>query len=86
MKIKEGYILRTVAGEHVAIPSGNELDLSVMLTLNDTGKFLWEQLLTEKTEAQLLEAVLAEYEAEPQQAASFIAAFVEKLREYGCLE
>lgn len=86
MKIKEGYILRTVAGEHVAIPSGEELDLSVMLTLNDTGKFLWEQLLTEKTEAQLLEAVLAEYEAEPQAAAAYIHSFVEKLREYGCLE
>lgn len=86
MKIKEGYILRTVAGEHVAIPSGEELDLSVMLTLNDTGKFLWEQLLTEKTEAQLLEAVLAEYEAEPQAAAAYIHSFVEKLCEYGCLE
>lgn len=86
MKLKEGFILRTVAEKHVVIPSGNELDLSIMLTLNDTGKFLWEQLQTEKTEAQLLQAVLATYEVEPSQASAYIAAFVQKLGEYGCLE
>ena len=86
MKVKEGYILRTIAGVNVAIPYGDEMDLNVMLTLNDTGKFLWEQLQTEKTEAQLLEAVLTTYETEREEAKAFISAFVQKLIEYECLE
>ena len=85
MKLKEGFLLRTVAGENVVIPSGDELNLNMMLTLNDTGKFLWEQLAKEKTEAQLLEAVLAEYEIAAETAAGYIADFVAKLNEYGCL-
>ena len=85
MKIKEGFVLRTVAGENVVIPSGNNMDLSVMMTLNDTGRFLWEQLETEKTQEQLLAAVLAEYDVSAEVAEPYIAEFVEKLGEYGCL-
>ena len=86
MKIKEGYILRSVGGENVVLPTGDDLDLSVMITLNDTGKFLWEQLQEEKTEEQLLEAVLATYEdVDREEATSYIAAFIAKLKEYDFL-
>ena len=85
MKLKEGFVLRTVAGENVVIPSGDNLNLNMMLTLNDTGKFLWEQLAEEKTEEELLEAVLAEYDITAETAAPYIAEFVAKLDEYGCL-
>ena len=44
MKLKEGFILRTVAGETVALPAGGVTNLDMMITLNDTGKFLWEKL------------------------------------------
>ena len=86
MRVKKDYILSTIAGVNVVVPSGDELDLDVMLTLNDTGKFLWEQLQTEKTEAQLLEAVLANYETDENEASSYISAFIQKLLEYECLE
>ena len=42
--MKKGFILRTVAGETIVLPSGDELDLNMMITLNDTGKFLWQKL------------------------------------------
>ena len=45
MKLKEGFILRTVAGETVALPTGGVTNLDMMITLNETGKFLWEKLL-----------------------------------------
>ena len=82
MKIKDGFIISTVAGEHVVLPSGGDLDLSIMITLNDTGKFLWEQLQEEKTDEELLQAVLSAYEgADPEQVKEYIAAFVDSLRE-----
>lgn len=86
MKIKEGYILSSVAGENVVLPTGDELDLSIMITLNDTGKFLWEQLQEDKTEEDLLQAVNAAYEdVDQDEAKKFISDFVGHLREYDLL-
>lgn len=86
MKIKDGYFISTVAGENVVLPSGDELDLSVMITLNDSGKFLWEQLQEDKTEEDLLQAVIANYEdVDQEEAKGFIADFVAHLREYDLL-
>ena len=44
LKLKEGFVLRNVAGENVVLPTGDEMDLTMMITLNDTGVFLWEKL------------------------------------------
>ena len=86
MKIKDGYILSTVAGENVVLPSGDDLDLSIMITLNDSGKFLWEQLLDDKTEEDLLDAVIANYEdVDRDEVRSFISEFVDKLKELNLL-
>lgn len=86
MKIKDGYIISTVAGENVVLPTGDDLDMSIMITLNDSGKFLWEQLQDDKTEEDLLQAVVANYEdVDQEEAKRFIADFVGYLREYDLL-
>ena len=52
MKIKDGYILRDVAGSHIVVPLGAaELDLGGMMTLNEVGAFVWRALEQETTEA-----------------------------------
>ena len=43
-KLKDGFILRKIAGENIVIPSGDELNLNMMITLNDTGAFLWKKI------------------------------------------
>ena len=86
MKIKEGYILSLVAGENVVLPTGDDLDLSIMITLNDTAKFLWEQLQEDKTEEDLLQAVIANYEdVDAEEAKQFISEFVNNLKEHDFL-
>ncbi len=85
MKLKEGFVLRTVAGETVVIPTGEDMDLNMMITLNDTGRFLWEQLQQEKTAQELVEATLAEYDVSAEDAAKYIAEFTAKLNEHGFL-
>lgn len=86
MKLKEGFILRTVAGETVVIPTGSDLDLNMMITLNDTGKFLWEQLEKGAEEADLTAALLAEYDVNEQTAQEHVTRFLKKLNEYGFLQ
>jgi len=86
MKLKDGFILRTVAGQTVVLPTGDELDLNMMITLNDTGKFLWELLQTETDEAALTAELLKEYDVDEATAAKAVAGFVAKLNENGFLQ
>ena len=85
MKLKQGFILRTVAGETVVLPSGDELDLNMMITLNDTGKFLWEKLETGAEMDELVAGLLAEYDVDEATARAGAERFVAKLNENGFL-
>ena len=85
MKLKEGFVLREVAGSNVVIPTGNQLDLNMMITLNDTGCFLWRMLEQGASEAELLSAMLAEYQVDEATAKVHIDAFCEKLSSNGFL-
>lgn len=86
MKLKEGFILRSVAGETVVIPTGDDLDLNMMITLNGTGKFLWERLEKGADEADLTAALLAEYDVDEQTAQNHVERFLKKLNEHGFLQ
>lgn len=80
MKIKEGYMLRAVAGSYAVVPMGKEAaDFNGMITLNEMGAFLWERLEKGATREELLEAVLAEYDVEEERALAGIDRFLEKI-------
>ena len=85
MKIKDGFILRSVAGQTVVLPTGDELDLNMMITLNETGTVLWERLQQDTDEAALVSALLAEYDVDEATAAKAVAGFVVKLNDNGFL-
>jgi len=85
MKLKDGFILREVAGEHVVIPTGDTLDLNMMITLNETGCTLWKRLEQEAELADLTAALLAEYEVDEATAATAAEQFVTKLKEHDFL-
>lgn len=85
MKLKEGFILRTVAGQVVVLPTGDELDLNMMITLNDTGRFLWERLENGADKEELVAALLAEYDVDEETAKAGVDSFVEKLNANGFL-
>ena len=85
MKIKEGFVLRTVAGETVALPVNTVTNLDMMITLNGTGKFLWEKLTDGAEKDALVDALLAEYDVDEATAKNAVASFVKKLNENGFL-
>lgn len=85
MKLKPNFLLRTIAGQTVVLPTSAELDLNMMITLNETGAFLWERLVEETDEAALVEALLGEYDVDADTAKNAVSAFVKKLRENGFL-
>lgn len=85
MRIKDGFLLRQVAGQTVVLPMEGDLQLNMMITLNETGTFLWERLQSETTEDALVTALLAEYDVEESVAKSAVASFVKKLSDNGFL-
>lgn len=81
MKLKAGFILREVAGQIVVIPSGDTMDLNMMITLNETGRFLWERLEQGAEEGELVSDLLAEYEVDEATATAHVKAFIQKLQD-----
>ena len=79
MKIKDGFVLRQVAGQTVVLPADSALDLNMMITLNETGAFLWERLQNDTDEAALVAALLEEYDVDEETAKQSVQAFVKKL-------
>lgn len=87
MKIKDGYMLRDVAGNHVVVPMGREaVDFNGMISLNDTGAFLWNLMEEECTRDQLVTAILEEYDATKEQAEQGVDRFIQKVMENGFAE
>ena len=86
MKLKESFVLSEVAGQAVVVPTGKELDLSRMITLNGAGKLLWERLAKGAEAEDLVAALLEEYDVDKETAAKDVAAFVKKLENNGCLQ
>ena len=84
-KIKEGFLVRQIAGETVVLPAGNGVDLGLMITLNDTGRFLWERLEQGAEEDALVDALLAEYDVDAATARSAVERFIGKLEGNGFL-
>ncbi len=86
MKIRNTYILRNVAGENLVVPIGESVNFNSVITLNSTGKFLWEQLQNDKTESELIDALLKEYDVPRDIACRDVAAFIEKLKKNDMLD
>lgn len=85
MKIKDGFMLRTVSGQTVVLPVAGDLDLNMMIKLNDTGRFLWEKLQKDTTMDELVGEVLKNYDIDEAAARNYIEAFVKELEKNGFL-
>ncbi len=87
MKIKEGFILREVAGNYIVVAVGNAVKaFNGVINLNETGAFLWKILEQGASEEQLKTALLGEYDVDEDTAKADVTAFVEKLKEKGLLD
>ena len=82
MHIVSGFQVRELFGETVAIPTGDAAErLSGIISLNELGRFLFEQLAQEQTAQSLTAAVLEAYEVDEQTAGADVEEFLNYLRE-----
>ncbi len=86
MRVLSGFIVREIAGETIAIPSGDAAkNLSGLIALNESGKLLFELLQTEQTESSLVEALLNEFDIDAPTAKADVSEFLDVLRRSGVL-
>lgn len=87
MKISKEFALREIAGNVIVVPFGEKaVSFNAMITLNETGAFLWKQLEEEKTEQELLNVMLEEYNIDYKTANTDITKFLAKLKATNVLE
>lgn len=80
------FMLRQIAGESILVPTGAAAaHFNGLISLNDTGVFLWNALQQSRSEAELVALVLQEYEVESDTAAADVSAFLARMGEAGLL-
>ena len=77
MKIKEGFILRSICGEFIVVGEGlAQVNFNKMLSLNESAAYLWKEVEgNEFTPEDLVQLLLDKYDVSREQA----TADVEKL-------
>ncbi len=87
MKIKEGFTLRSVADEHMVIPTGENISkFGGAVVLSDVAAFVFEQLKQPISQEDLLALVLAEFDVDEATAATDLDALLAQFRELELLE
>ena len=88
MKFKEGYKVRSMAGENVVIMQGKAgSDMTRIISLNDSSLLLWNELQGKEFEAtDVAEILISNYEIDIEIAERDAKAWVEKLQECGLLQ
>jgi len=79
-QIKSKFVARQVADELVIVPlSGNVAQMNELFTLNETGKFIWENITDDKTAEQLSTLMTEEFEIDQQTALRDVEAFLKQM-------
>ena len=85
---REGFVLRPLGPRTVIVPVHAPIPHDVLLYLLDgpVARLLWDELEQERTDADLVAAVLDAFAAERPVVEADVAAFLEQLTTLGALE
>lgn len=87
MKIKQGYILKHVANQHIVVPVGEEaINFNGLLNLNESGVLLFEKLQEGTTLEALLKLLKETYEVDDKRALEDIESFINILKSKNLFE
>ena len=87
MKIKDGFELRKFGGKWLAVTVDEAADeKNVLITLNETGAFVWEILQSESEYSHIITAIVENYEVDESVAKRDFDNFLQVCREHGVLD
>lgn len=81
MKVKDGFILREVAGNFIVVAVGGAVkNFNAVITLNEAGALLWRALEKGAKQEDLVKVILDEYDIDETTAKADVLAFIDKLQ------
>jgi len=84
MKIAKEFILRDIAGEFVLVPTGaTTQEFNGLITLSETGKFIWENMEKADSLKEMVGLILEEYEIDEETAVKDTVQFIGQLVQAG---
>lgn len=80
--MRKKFLLREIAGEFMLVPLGDSsAQFNSMVTLNETGAFIWKCLEKDMSVKEIAEKITQEYDVPFENAESDINGFVAYLKE-----
>ena len=87
MKIKNGFVVREIAGECVVVALGEASKIfNGIIKLNPTARIMWDMLAKGSDKDAVVDAILNEYEVDRATVELDFERFVEKLKGANILE
>lgn len=85
MKLKEGFITHQSGEEHIMVSAGAAA-FNGMIRSNATAGFILECLKNPVTKEEIVEKLLAKYDASREQVTKDVEAVLQQLREIGAID
>ena len=88
MKIKDGFTLRTLCGEHIVVGEGlDQVNYNKIISLNGSAAYLWEQVQGREFSIEELVSLLTDrYEVSEDRALEDVKRMVATWQQQGLIE
>lgn len=87
LKVRKDFIIREIAGEIVIIPVNEAaVHFQGIMSLNESGKLLWDRLQEDVSEDTLIAALLEDYDTTHDVAKHDVSVFLDQLRKQNILQ
>lgn len=87
MVLKKDFEIVDMVGEHMVVPLGKEVtSFNGIVALSEASAFLLKSMETGKTEDELVDILINEFNVEPTVARADISEFLNKMIEMGIIE
>ena len=87
MKRSKDFLLQKVGGQDLLVPLGAKvMDMNSLITLNATGRLVWELLAEDNSVEYLVAEVVEQFDVDLERARADVQAFLDDLGRQGLLE
>lgn len=87
MKIKEGFVVRTLGEKTLVVPTGEaSKSFHGMIELNDTGAFIWDLVSKGLDEGDIAKKFAEKYNVDETTALNDTKEIIEKMKNAGVIE
>lgn len=87
MKIKDGFMLREIAGTWVVVPLGARVvEFNGLISLNETSALIWEMIEKSASKEEIVKKIISEYDIDEETAKNDMNDFIQTAIEKGLVE